>query len=133
MATARPFLMFQGNAKEAIDYYTEHLDFVELRALELYHEGEGGEPGTVKSALLHIDGMEYYVNDSPTPQNFDFTPSFSIFVEAENVIAQQTIFNRLKRNGMIIMPIDEYGFSRSFGWCIDQFGLSWQVSVTATQ
>jgi len=129
MTTARPFLMFQGNAKEAIDYYVDNLDFVELRSLEIYREDEGGKVGTVKSALLKIDGIEYYVKDNPVEQPFDFTPSFSIFITADTIFEQEQIFNKLKRKGMILMPNGEYGFSRAYGWCIDQFGLSWQVSV----
>jgi len=28
-----------------------------------------------------------------------------------------------------MMPVDNYGFSRQFGWCKDRFGLSWQINL----
>ncbi len=26
------------------------------------------------------------------------------------------------------MPLDNYGFSRKFGWLADKFGVSWQLN-----
>jgi len=27
------------------------------------------------------------------------------------------------------MPVDNYGFSRRFGWCGDRFDVSWQLNT----
>lgn len=129
MKEITPFLMFQGNAKQAIEFYLKTVPNTELVTMELYEVNEQGTEGTVKSALLLIDGNRFFINDSPVEHKFDFTPSFSFFITADSVFEQQDLFNKLKRNGAILMPLDNYGFSRSFGWCIDQFGMSWQITV----
>ncbi len=124
-----PFLMFQGQAKEALELYTSVIEDSEIISISYYEANEGAQEGTVKSALLRIHTNHYYVNDSPIQHEFTFTPSFSFFITANNTIEQHELFNQLKRGGAILMPLDTYGFSRSFGWCVDRFGVSWQISV----
>ena len=29
----------------------------------------------------------------------------------------------------MLMPVDDYGFSRRFGWVDDRFGVSWQLNL----
>ena len=29
----------------------------------------------------------------------------------------------------MLMPLDNYGFSKKFGWTNDRFGVSWQVNL----
>jgi len=31
--------------------------------------------------------------------------------------------------GKVLMPIDDYGFSKKFGWVNDRFGVSWQLNL----
>jgi uncharacterized glyoxalase superfamily protein PhnB len=38
-------------------------------------------------------------------------------------------FKRLAEGGEILMPLDNYGFSRKFGWTNDRFGVSWQLNL----
>lgn len=63
------------------------------------------------------------------PHAFDFTPSMSLFVEMDDAQALDTAFARLSEGGNVLMPLDDYGFSPRFGWLVDRFGLSWQLSL----
>jgi uncharacterized glyoxalase superfamily protein PhnB len=38
------------------------------------------------------------------------------------------LVGRLSEGGTMLMPPDNYGFSRKFAWFNDQFGVSWQVN-----
>ncbi len=63
--------------------------------------------------------------------NFTFTPSMSIFVHCENEEEIETLFKKLSENGNIMMPLDNYGFSKKFGWLSDKYGVSWQLNLVS--
>ncbi len=56
-------------------------------------------------------------------------PAVSIFVECENEGELEEAFRRLADGGQVLMPLDNYGFSRRFAWVADRFGVSWQLNL----
>ena len=38
------------------------------------------------------------------------------------------LINKLVESGLALMPLDNYGFSKKFGWVNDRFGVSWQIN-----
>lgn len=67
--------------------------------------------------------------DSPVKHAFTFTPAMSLFVDFDSSEALDAAFEKLSAGGQVYMPIDNYGFSRRFGWCSDRFGVSWQLNL----
>ncbi len=59
---------------------------------------------------------------------FTFTPSISLFVECKSEVELDEAFNRLAEGGAVLMPLNNYGFSKKFGWLNDRFGVSWQLN-----
>jgi uncharacterized glyoxalase superfamily protein PhnB len=45
----------------------------------------------------------------------------------------QRVFAALAEGGTQLMPLDDYGFSRRFGWVNDRYGVSWQVNLAHDQ
>lgn len=121
--------MFQGNANEALDTYsTVFSDFI-VEDVKKYGNDEQGKPGTIKQAHVSFAGHRLIVIDSPPVHEFDFTPSMSLFVDFKNEVTLETAFAQLSVNGEIMMPLDNYGFSKRFGWLSDRFGVSWQLNL----
>jgi predicted 3-demethylubiquinone-9 3-methyltransferase (glyoxalase superfamily) len=85
--------------------------------------------GTVAMARLAVGGLEVMANDSPPVHDFDFTPSTSIFLTVEGPEEVDRLAGALGEGGKTLMPADDYGFSRRFGWVQDRFGVSWQVNA----
>jgi predicted 3-demethylubiquinone-9 3-methyltransferase (glyoxalase superfamily) len=67
--------------------------------------------------------------DSPVKHNFTFTPAMSLFVDCADEAELDTLFAKLSEGGQVLMPLDNYGFSRKFGWLADKFGVSWQLNL----
>ncbi len=124
-----PFLMFTGDAERAIELYTSLFDDAQVLTLDRWGaEGEGAE-GTVQRATFSLAGQVFRCFDSPPVHAFTFTPSFSIFVDVSSAEELDRLFAGLADGGGVLMPVDDYGFSRRFGWVNDRFGVSWQLNL----
>ncbi len=130
MATATPFLMFQGQAQAALDLYTATLPDTRVLQMER-HSGAGTGSGSVKLARVAICGNAFLFSDSPAVHGFNFTPSSSVFVDCDSADEQLRIFNALAEGGQVRMPLNNYGFSQRFGWTDDRFGVSWQINLAS--
>ncbi|MDT3375967.1 VOC family protein [Labrys sp. KNU-23] len=129
--TVQPFLMFQGQgqADAAMNLYVSLFPDGEILDVERYGAGEMGLPGSIKKARFSIAGQSVMCIDSPVQHNFTFTPSFSFFIDCETSEDLDRLFAALSQDGTVFMALDDYGFSRRFGWVADRFGVSWQINL----
>lgn len=129
MIKAKTQLMFQGRAQEAIDFYSSVFKEFKVRTIIPYGEGEQVTAGTFKLAEVSFAGHDLLIFDSPPVHDFSFTPSMSIFVDFDTAEELETVFAKLSEKGQIMMPLDNYGFSKQYGWVADRFGVSWQLNL----
>ncbi|WP_153723001.1 VOC family protein [Sporosarcina cascadiensis] len=130
MRNVTPFLMFQGGtAEEAMNYYTSLIEDSEIKSIARYGAEGPGKEGTVIQAVFSLKGQEFMCIDSHIDHEFTFTPSFSIYLTCDTEEEIDDLYAELMQNGTALMPINNYGFSKKFGWVNDRFGLSWQVNL----
>ncbi|AHF07891.1 VOC family protein [Desulfitobacterium metallireducens] len=125
-----PFLMFQdGKAEEAMNFYISLSEDSEITNIVRYGANEGGDEGTIMQATFTLKGQEFMCIDSNIKHEFSFTPSFSIYVTCNTEDEIRNLYERLNEGGQALMPLDDYGFSKKFGWLNDRFGVSWQLNL----
>ncbi|MEI3598092.1 MULTISPECIES: VOC family protein [unclassified Oceanobacillus] len=132
MTKVTPFLMFQdGKAEEAMNFYTSLIKDSEITSITRYGANEpgGGDEGTVMQATFTLKEQTFMCIDSNIKHQFTFTPSFSIFVDCDTEEELTSLYEELLEGGQALMPLDNYGFSRKFGWVNDRFGVSWQINL----
>lgn len=129
MVTAAPFLMFEGKAEEALTLYCRIVPASRILDMDRYGAGEAGPEGSVRLARAEIAGLEVLASDSYVSHAFTFTPSISLFVTCASEDEQSRIVRELGEGGAMLMPLDNYGFSRRFAWLNDRFGVSWQINL----
>ena len=88
-----------------------------------------GPPGSVQLAKFTLAGQSILCIDSPVEHNFTFTPATSLYVDCLTDEEFTQLFAQLAEGGTVMMPIDDYGFSRKFAWVGDRFGVSWQLNL----
>lgn len=128
MPQVTPFLMFEGRAEEAMNWYVALFDDAAIESITRYGAGQGGPEGTVLHATFSLGGRRFFCIDSPAPHAFTFTPAVSLFVECGSAEQVDRLFAGLAEDGAVLMPLGEYPFSPRFGWVQDRFGVSWQLS-----
>jgi len=117
MKKITPFLWFNNNAEEAIDFYTAV--FKDVKVKDIVRVGGGpAVKGQVLTASIELFGQEFVMlNGGP---QFQFNEAVSFVVNCSNQEEVDYYWERLSDGGSL---------SRC-GWLKDRFGLSWQVVPT---
>ena len=119
MQTITPFLTFNDQAEEAVNFYVSIFKNSKVTGVSRYGEGGPGSKGSVMSVNFLLDGREYMaLNGGP---HFTFTDGFSLFVSCETQEEVDELWEKLSAGG-------ERG---QCGWLKDKFGMSWQIIPTA--
>lgn len=118
-----------GKAEEAIGLYTSV--FPNSKIIDMKHNeaGENEPEDSVKMARFTLNGTEFMALDSHLDHKFSFTPSISLHVECDSEAEIEKAFRTLVDGGVELMPLDNYGFSKRFGWLNDRYGVSWQLNL----
>ncbi|MEW6737563.1 MAG: VOC family protein [Acidobacteriota bacterium] len=115
MQKITPFLWFDNNAEEAINFYTAIFKNSKIISLTRYGEAGPGPAGTLMSATFQLDGQEFMaLNAGP---QFKFTEAISFYVNCETQQEVDEFWEKLSAGG-------EKG---RCGWLKDRYGLSWQI------
>jgi predicted 3-demethylubiquinone-9 3-methyltransferase (glyoxalase superfamily) len=115
MQKITPFLWFDNNAEEAMNFYVSVFKNSKITSLTRYGETGPGPKGTVMTGIFQIEGQQFYVlNGGP---QFKFTPAISLFVNCESQKEIDELWEKLSEGGK----------KDQCGWLTDKFGLSWQI------
>lgn len=119
-----------GKAEEAINFYVSLFPNSEIKKIEKWKADEpGGVEGLVKQASFTLAGKEYMASENQMDHKFSFTPAISIYVNCGSEEELNQLFEKLSDGGQVLMPLDNYGFSKKFGWTADKYGVSWQLNL----
>ena len=126
----QPFLMFQDNdAEKAMNFYVSLFADGQILEIHRYGANEAGAEGSIKTAKFSIGHQTVMCIDSPVKHEFTFTPAMSLFVDCQSEDELKRLYSELAAAGSVLMPIENYGFSRRFAWVSDRFGVSWQLNL----
>jgi predicted 3-demethylubiquinone-9 3-methyltransferase (glyoxalase superfamily) len=127
MQRATPFLWFDNNAEEAMNSYTAIFEDSKVLGVTRYGDAGPGPSGSVMVASFQLAGLEFSaLNGGP---EYKITPAISFFVSCETERQLDKLWENLVKGGQTLMALDKYQFSEKFGWLVDRFGVSWQLSL----
>ena len=115
MQRITPFLWFDNNAEEAMNFYASVFKNSKINRVTRYGEAGPGPAGTVMTVEFELDGQPFVgLNGGP---HFKFNEAVSFTVKCETQEEIDYYWNTLS----------EGGETSRCGWLKDKFGLSWQV------
>ena len=82
MQKITPFLWFDGNAEEAVEFYTSVFKDGKILSMARYPEGAPATPGTVMTIAFELKGQQFVaLNGGP---GFPFTNAVSLVVNCDS-------------------------------------------------
>ena len=117
--TITTFLWFNGNAKEAVDFYTAIFPASKVNTVARWGDGGPAPAGSIMTIAFELAGQAFIaLNGGP---EFPFTPAISLLVNCKTQEELDKMWIDLTADG---------GKPNRCGWLVDKFGVSWQVVPT---
>lgn len=124
------FLMFNGNAEEAINLYMDAFEDAEILSMVKYDEESGEMAGAVQHAIFRIKDQVLMAVDNINGVDIEITPAMSLYVTVDNAMEMERLFSKLKSGGAILMPKTEMPPTfKEFTWIVDRFGVNFQLAL----
>jgi predicted 3-demethylubiquinone-9 3-methyltransferase (glyoxalase superfamily) len=115
MQKITPFLWFNEQAEEAINFYVSIFKNSKILNVSRYGDEMPGPKGKVMTAAFMLDGQEFIaLNGGP---QFKFTEAISFVVNCETQEEVDELWEKLTEGGEEVQC----------GWLKDKYGLSWQI------
>lgn len=129
-----PYLMMNGNAKEAIQFYEKALEAQVLFSSTFGEMPENPEfplPDSAKDlvshAMIKVGEAELMFSDTFPGQPVQSGNQVTICIGTNDVEKSKQFFNALQDGGQVIMPLQETFFSPAYGIVTDKFGVPFQI------
>jgi PhnB protein len=129
-----PNLNFKSNAREAMEFYKSV--FGGKLQMSTFKEYNAAQTPAEDDLIMHAelnagDGIIFMASD--TPERMEFRPgmNMNMSLTGENEDELRTYFKKLSAGGKVTMPLEKAIWGDMFGMCMDKFGVSWLVNITA--
>jgi predicted 3-demethylubiquinone-9 3-methyltransferase (glyoxalase superfamily) len=115
MQKITPFLWFDSQAEEAVNFYTSIFKNSKILHVARYGEVGPGPNGSVMTVAFKLDGQEFLaLNGGPY---FKFNEAISFVVNSETQEEVDEMWEKLSEGGEKVQC----------GWLKDKYGVSWQI------
>jgi PhnB protein len=130
-----PYLMFEGRAEEAIEFYKNALSAKIVMLMRFKDAPPGacgpdsvppGGENKVMHATLRIGDSTVMASDGNCSGKANFS-GISLSLAAANDAEAQRLFSALSAGGNVMMPLTKTFFASSFGMLTDRFGVTWMI------
>lgn len=135
-ARLNPYLGFRDNAREAMDFYQTVFggDLVQNTFEDLHASVDPDEQNKIMHSMLTApNGFTLMASD--TPNSMMFQPGTTMSVSLSGAAAEgdelRGYWAKLIEGANETLPLATAPWGDSFGMCVDKFGVSWMVNITA--
>jgi PhnB protein len=132
VTTCNPYLSFNGNCRDAFEFYERVLDG---KILMMQSNGESpiaehvppAAHDLIMHARLEFDGQILMGGDAP-PDRTTKPSGFMVAVGVDSVDRAERIFNALAEGGSVQMPFQPTFWAKKFGMVTDRYGTPWVIN-----
>ena len=119
MQKIHPFLWFDNQAEEAMNFYVSIFKNSKVGKVVRYSDAGPGPKGSAMTATFELEGQQFTaLNGGP---HFKFTEAISFVVDCKTQEEVDELWEKLTADG---------GQPSHCAWLKDKFGVSWQIVPT---
>lgn len=128
-----PYLSFQGNAREAMQFYRGVFGG-ELTTSTFAEGGMEHDPGDAQK-VMHAqleaeNGMTLMASDTPTGTPWSAPAGISISLSGDDEAELAGYYQKLSDGGTVLEPLVKAPWGDQFGMLTDRFGVTWLVNIS---
>jgi PhnB protein len=136
MQSINAYLIFNGNCRQAMEFYAESLG-ADLQMMT-YSQGPGGGPGCeipeqAKDKIMHAHlqkgGAILMASDSTPDRAVKQGTNFWVSLDCESLQEVEQFFSALSAGASITMPLQQTFWAARFGMLTDKFGVNWMFNL----
>ncbi|RBW71354.1 VOC family protein [Bacillus taeanensis] len=133
---ATPYLTFNGNAKEALEFYKEVFKG-EVLVVQTFGEADYPTPPEADELIMHAqfkkDDLFFMVSDAFLNQSVAVGNNISLALEMESEEEIQQLYDGLKEKGTILMELQDTFWGARFAKVKDFYGVIWDLNYPKPQ
>lgn len=126
-----PYLNFNGNAKEALDFYATALNGT-ITQSSTFGSANMATEECMKDKILHAvfeaGSLKLMVSDCPPGVRVSEGDQVSLSLNFNDVDLMEKTFAALADSGKITMPVQDTFWGAKFGMTKDKFGVHWMFN-----
>ncbi|MEO6819586.1 MAG: VOC family protein [Ginsengibacter sp.] len=126
-----PYLNFNGNASEALDFYAKALKG-NIEYKQTFGESPMETPEDFKDKIMHAKfsagDLNFLVSDCPPGITVDAGNNLSLSLDFKDVDELNETYAALSEGGKVTMEVQDTFWGARFGMLIDKFGYNWMFN-----
>jgi PhnB protein len=131
MTQVFPYLFFNGNCRQAMEFYAKHIGG-ELQIMTYAEAPKGEVPPGLDDRIMHAalkkGDMMIMASDGMENDPIKFGNSVHLSLSVDTIEEAEKLFRTLSENGRVKMPLAESFWAKRFGTLTDAFGINWMIN-----
>ncbi|NYE03953.1 PhnB protein [Bacillus niacini] len=126
-----PYLSFDGNAKQALEFYKEVLG-AEVTGVQTFGEADYPTPPEANDRVMHAQlkkgNISLMFSDTFPGQSTVVGNNITLTLEPESEEEIQHLFDALRKNGKPLNELEDTFWGAKYARVQDQFGIIWELN-----
>lgn len=126
-----PYLSFDGNAKQALEFYKEVLG-AEIIGIQTFGEADYPTPPEADNRVMHAKlskgDISLMFSDTFPGKSVVVGTNITLTLEPESEEEIQSLYDSLRKGGKVLMELEDTFWGAKYGSVQDQFGVIWELN-----
>ncbi len=137
MTSLEPYLIFDGNCAQAMQFYAETLGgsietLLTYAQSPLANECAAGSAERVMHARLRFGDHSLLASDCPLGQPYDGMRHMSLCLSFDTVAEAERSYEILRQDGELRMALTPTFWAGAFAMLVDRYGTPWMINGALT-